>query len=389
MIIQKGYKTEINPNNKQRTALHKHTGVARFAFNWGLNLKIQAMKVKEKIPNAIKLHKQLNKLKQTDFSWMYEVSKCAPQEALRNLDKAFDNFFKKRAKFPRFKSKKNGIGNFRLYGTINITESHIQLPRLGKLKLKEKGYLPVKDIKILSATVSEKAGRWYVSVQVEQELPEFTGQKDEHDIIGVDLGIKTLAVCSDGKTFDNPKPLKKRLKKLRKLQRKASRAKKGGANRRKTVKLVAKLHQKVANIRKDTLHKITTILAKTKRIVGVEDLNVSGMMKNRKLSRSIADLGLFEFKRQLNYKCNWYNCCVVVVDRFYPSSKICSKCGFKNQNLTLSDREWTCEGCGIKHNRDFNASCNLEKVAVSSIETINAYEERRPLPLTFVEGKLL
>lgn len=337
-MIQRGYKTELHPNNKQRTLLLKHAGAARYAYNWGLAQKKTAIHTKSKIPNAIELHRRLNTLKKTEFGWMYEVSKCSPQEALRNLDRAFDNFFKKRGKFPKFKSKKNGIGGFRLTGTIKVENSHVQLPRLGRLKLKERGYLPT-DAKILSASVSERAGRWFVSIQVEQEQPAFTGQKDERDVVGVDLGIKTLAVVSDGQTFDAPKPLKNKLRKLKKLNQGVSRKVKGSSNRRKAVGRLRRLYYKISNIRKDCLHKMTTILAKTKRIIGIEDLNVSGMLRNHKLARSIADLGLFEWRRQIN------------------------------ENLTLADREWECSGCSTYHDRDYNASCNLEYVAVSLAET--------------------
>ena len=367
VLVQRGYKTEIHPNNKQRTLLLKNAGVARFAYNWGLSQKRVAMTTKSKIPNAIELHRRLNAIKPTELPWMYEVSKCSPQEALRNLDRAFINFFEKRGKFPKFKSKKNGIGGFRLTGTIKVEDSHVQLPRLGRLKLKEKGYLPT-TAKILSASVSEKAGRWFVSIQVEQELPEYIGQKDEHNVVGVDLGIKTLATVSDGQTFDNPKPLKTRLRKLRRLNKSVSRKVKGSKNRKKAVSRLARLYAHISNIRKDTLHKITTVLAKTKRIVGIEDLNVSGMMKNRCLSRSIADLGLFEWRRQLEYKGKWYSCLIRVIDRWFPSSKTCHVCGEINENLTLADREWTCP-CGVVHDRDFNASKNIEYVAASLTET--------------------
>jgi putative transposase len=366
-LIQRGYKTELHPNNKQSTLLLKHAGVARYAYNWGLNQKKTAMDAKSKIPNAIELHRRLNSLKKTEFEWMYEVSKCSPQEALRNLDRAFINFFEKRGKFPRFKSKKNGIGGFRLTGTIKVESGHIQLPRLGRLKLKEKGYLPT-TAKILSASVSERAGRWFVSIQVEQEQPEYIGQKDEHDVVGVDLGIKTLATVSDGQTYKNPKPLKTKLWKLKKLNQDVSRKVKGSQNRKKAVSKVAKLYYKISNIRKDCLHKMTTILAKTKRIIGIEDLNVSGMLKNHKLARSIADLGLFEWRRQLEYKGKWYGCLIKIIDRWFPSSKTCHICGEINENLTLADREWICS-CGIHHDRDFNASKNIEYVAASLSET--------------------
>lgn len=328
------------------------------------------MESKSKVPNAIELHRRLNAIKQTELPWMYEVSKCSPQEALRNLDRAFINFFEKRGKFPKFKSKKNSIGGFRLTGTIKVENGHVQLPRLGRLKLKERGYLPITS-KILSATVSERAGRWFVSIQVEEDLPAFTGKKDDHDVVGVDLGIKTLATVSDGQVFQNPKPLKRRLRKLKRLARSVSRKVKGSQNRKQAVKTLAKFYYKVSNIRKDTLHKMTTKLAKTKRVVGIEDLNVSGMMKNRCLAQAIADLGLYEWRRQLEYKGVWYDCLIVPIDRFYPSSKTCNVCGEINENLTLSDREWYCGGCGTHHDRDFNASKNIEFVAASSTETRN------------------
>lgn len=367
MKVQCGYKTELCLNNKQTTACLKHAGAARYAYNWGLNQKKLAYENKQKTPNAIELHRQLNALKPTEFSWMYEVSKCSPQEALRNLDRAFENFFKKRSKFPKFKSKKNGIGGFRLTGTIKVTENSIQLPRLGRLKLKERGYLPT-NAKILSASVSERAGKWFVSIQVEEDQLKFTGTKDKHGIVGVDLGIKTLATISDGTKYENPKPLKTKLRKLKRLQQSVSRKVKGSNNRKKATKKVAKLYYKISNVRKDTLHKMTTTLTKTKSVIGIEDLNVSGMMKNRCLARSIADLGLFELRRQLEYKGMWYDCKIVPVDRFYPSSKTCCVCGLVNDKLMLSDREWTCE-CGILHDRDLNASKNLESVAASLSET--------------------
>lgn len=366
MLVRRGYKTELRLNDKQRTACLKHAGAARYAYNWGLNQKKMAYENGEKTPNAIELHRRLNAIKLTELPWMYEVSKCSPQEALRNLDNAFSRFFQKKGGFPKFKSKKKGIGGFRLTGTIKVTENTIQLPRLGTLRLKEHGYLPTAS-KVLSATVSEKAGRWFVSVLVEEDLPEVYGQKDEHDIVGVDLGIKTLATISDGTKYENPKPLKTKLRKLKKLQQGVSRKVKGSSNRKKAVAKVARLHYRISNIRKDTLHKMTTTLAKTKRVVGIEDLNLSGMMKNRCLSRSIADLGLFELRRQLEYKGGWYGCKVVLADRFFPSSKTCSECGEINENLTLADREWTC-ACGVLHDRDMNAAKNLEIVAVSSTE---------------------
>lgn len=227
------------------------------------------------------------------------------------------------------------------------------------------------DAKILSACVSEKAGKWFVSIQVEETI---NPSAKPEAIVGVDLGIKTLAVCSDGTTFDNPKALKSNLGRLQRRSRQMSKKGKGSKNRKKAQRKLARLHYKISCVRKDTIHKITTYLTKTKSKVVIEDLNVSGMMKNRRLSRSIQDLGLFELRRQLEYKGKWYGCEIIVADRFYPSSKSCSNCGWIKKDLTLADRIFDCDSCGLKMDRDLNASCNLESYTVSSTG-INAYGE--------------
>ncbi len=342
MKIFKAFKTELDPNNVQKTMLLKHAGAARFAFNWGLSEKIKAYEKKEKSPNAIELHRRINILKKTDFPWMYEVSKCSPQEALRNLDRAYDNFFRKCKQkkagskgFPRFKSKHRGIGSFRLTGTIKVEKNRIFLPNIKWLRLKEHNYIPIDGIKILSATVSEKAGRWFVSVQIETETP--IPQQKNDEIVGVDIGVKSLAVCSNGKTFKNPKALRSRLKQLKRLQQHMSRKVKGSNNRKKAVHKVAKLHLHIANIRKDGLHKLTTELTKTKSVVVIEDFNVSGMMKNRCLAQAIQDLGFGEFRRHLDYKGIWNNCKIVVADRFsiscvtLPDSTLVVKSTFRSK----------------------------------------------------------
>ena len=369
MKITRGYKTELDLNNAQVTACLQHAGTARFAYNWGLRRYQEEYAAGRKTPTAMSLHKELNAKKKTDFSWMYEVSKCAPQEALRNLEKAFKNFFanvkkKKSGKFkgklgyPKFKNKKKGIGSFRLTGAIHIFEKHIQLPRLGKLLLKEAGYLPTSGVHILSATVSEKAGRWYVSVQVEEEVADpvpATGC-----VLGVDLGIKTLATTSQAVAYENPKALRKNLKKLARLGRRVSRKKKGSRNRKKAVRRLARQHARIARIRANALHQATHAIAKTKpAIIVLEDLNVKGMMANRKMSRAVGDVGMYEFKRQITYKAEKYGSTVNTVSRWFPSSKTCSCCGWVDEDQDLDDRVFVCERCGYVADRDYNAAKNL------------------------------
>ncbi|MCL5999320.1 MAG: transposase [Chloroflexi bacterium] len=374
MIILRAFKTELDLNNIQRSACARHAGAARYAYNWGLARKLAAYQAGEKTPTAIDLHRELNVLKQTELSWMYEVSKCAPQEALRNLDQAFVHFFRRvKAKkagkkvkvgFPRFKSKKHGLGSFRLTGAIHICEDAIQLPRLGRLRLKEHGYLPVSGAKVLSATVSERAGRWFVSVQVEMELPD--PHETHQPVVGVDLGITRLATVSDGTGIENPRALKRNLKKIKRLQRTVSRRQKGSANRRKAAAKLAKAHLRAASIRTEALHQATSRLAKTKSAVVLEDLNVSGMLRNHHLAQAIADVGLYEFRRQIVYKGAWYGCRVSFADPFYPSTKRCSKCGHIKAEMSLGQRVYMCDACDLVLDRDLNAALNLEQLITAS-----------------------
>jgi putative transposase len=380
MLVQRAYKTEMDLNDRQVTACWQHAGAARWAYNWGLQVKQERYTAHRRSPTAIALHRQLNALKQTEVPWMYSVSKCAPQEALWNLDAAFNNFFrrcalKKQGKwkgtlgYPQFKTKKKGLGSFRLTGRIVVSEKAIVLPRLGRLRLKEREYLPTGDVQILAATVSEQAGHWYVSLQVEEEqtVPENTGP-----VVGIDLGVKTLATLSDGEVIANPRHLKRRLKKLKRLQRVVSRRQKGGKNRKKAVRKLARQHRQIKHQRRNTLHQVTTRLAKTKSVLVIEDLHVAGMLKNHHLAQAIGDVGFYAFKRQLLYKASWYGSRVILADRWEPSSKRCSSCGWVDEDLTLSDRTVHCEQCGLALDRDLNAAINLEKLAGGSSDSQNA-----------------
>jgi putative transposase len=346
MLVTRAYKTELDLNHQQVTACKQHAGAARWAYNWGLARRQEEYRATRRSLNAMALHRELNARKKTDLGWLYAVSKCAPQEALRNLDNAFRHFFRRcqlkqegqwkgKLGYPQFKSKKKGLGSFRLTGSIVIFPNAIQLPRLGRLRLKEQDYLPAKDVQIRSATVSEQAGHWYVSVQVEQEqsVPANAGP-----VVGVDLGVKSLATFSDGTVIPNPRHLKRRLKKLKRFHRAVSRKVKGSKNRKKAAKRLGRLYRKVANQRANTLHQVTTMLAKTKSVIVLENLHVAGMLKNHHLAQAIADVGFYEFKRQLRYKAEWYGSKVILASRWEPSSKTCSGCGWIDEKLTLADR---------------------------------------------------
>jgi putative transposase len=373
MLVRKAYRYELDPNNSQRSSFNQHAGVARFVYNWGLDQRIALFKNiqgKDRFTDAMKQHKLLNSLKKSQFPWMYEVSKCAPQEALRDLHRAFQNFYRglkqsKKVGFPKFKRK--GVrDSFRLTGAIRFEGRKIQLPRIGKVRIKEKreNYFTGR---ILSATVRRRANRWFVSVTVEEEIPDPTPVGGK--AVGVDLGIKTLATLSDGTIFDNPRALGRRLKKLKQFSRSLSRKKKGSKNREKAKIRLTKMYLKTFNIRQDTLHKVTTYLAKSHSKIVIEDLGVSGMMKNRRLSRAIADVGFYEFRRQLEYKCEWYGSELIVASRTFPSSKKCSSCGNKKKELSLSEREYHCEQCGIRIDRDLNAALNLVTVSLPETQT--------------------
>ena len=349
MLINKDYRYELDPNNTQRTRLQQFAGTARFAYNWALD----RVKSKTSRPNAVQLHREWNEWKRENAPWWSTVSKCVPQETFRNLQKAFESFFKKKARFPKFKSKKRSRNSFRLTGSIRIEGKYVTLPRLGAIKLKETSNVKGR---ILAATISETAGKWFVNIRVQQEIevPENQGPS-----VGVDLGVKSLATLSDGRTIEGQKALKSKLDLLRRVNRKLARTQKGSKRRKRVKKRLAKLHHKIKCVRSDSLHKLTTMLAKTYGTIGIEDLNVSGMVKNRSLARSISDMGFGEFRRQLEYKSVWYGSELVVHNRFFPSSKTCSNCGEVKESLKLSERVYRCEHCGLIEDRDVNAAKNL------------------------------
>ena len=362
MRVRRAYKHELNVNNVQRTLLKKHAGASRFTYNWGLAQRQELYNNntgEDRYTNAIKQHRLLNSLKKSEFPWMYEVSKCAPQEALRDLDKAYQNFFKSIKKggrhgFPRFKKKGRSLESFRLTGTIRITDNRIQLPRLGKLKMKGKNH--AYHGRILSATISSKHNRWYVSVLVEEDITVKTHSHGK--TVGVDVGINVLAYLSDGTVFENPKYLRRKIRKLKRLSRQASRKQKGSNNQRKAYNRLNNFHYRTGNQRGNTINHLTKHISSNYGRVTIEDLKVANMLKNRKLAFSLQDAGFGEFKRQIKYKCRWNGVDLILADTFFPSSKLCNNCG-QIREIDLSVRTYTCE-CGYSCDRDFNASKNLD-----------------------------
>lgn len=363
MPTLRSYKTQIKVNNKETSLLLGYCGIKRFAWNWAL-ARIQA---KELPPNAMKLHKAWNEWKKENIPWWSNYSKAAPQEAFRDLQQAFQRFFNglkgkgPRVGFPKFKSRHKSKKTFRLTGSFRVEEGRIKVPRIGWLRLYEKGYLPV-GAKVTSVTISERAGRWFVSanVQTDQEGPI---PCEGGEVLGIDLGIKTLAVCSDGQEFENPKALRRAEKALAHLQRRYARQEKGSKRRERTRRRIADLHYRISCIRSDALHKATTQITRTKglSVVVLEDLSVAGMVKNRKLSKAISDASLSEFKRQITYKAERSGLEVVLADRYYPSSRRCSGCGHKKESLSLSERTYRCAACGLVLDRDLNAALNLRQ----------------------------
>ena len=368
MIVNKAYKTELQVNNKQASYFEECAGLARFVYNWALEYWIEEYKAgNKKRTDWMKLGIELTKLKQSESTWMYKYSKWINSYALKNCDRAYQNFFRnvrngKKPGFPKFKSRKTAPKKFTINGSvIKITETEIKLPKVGWIKLKEHGYIPTNK-KLVNATISEKCGSWYISVITEENVPELT-PGHEH-VVGVDLGIKHLAVTSDGTYYENPKSLYKYKRKLKLLDRRVSRKVKGSKNREKAKIIRAKAYEKVARIREHSLHEITTELARTKSaVIVIEDLNVSGMQKNHHLAKAIGDASFYEFRRMLEYKCKWYDSELIVVDRFFPSSKTCSNCGAIKDDLTLNDRVFKCDSCGFEIDRDLNAAINLKNRA--------------------------
>lgn len=369
----RAYKYRIYPTDEQKVLLAKTFGCCRFVYNWALKLKIEVYKQEKKSIGNVELTNRMKMELKTEHEWLGKVNSQALQSSLRNLDTAFKNFFRDThaVGFPKLKSKKNRQ-SFQCpqHCVVDFGKGTITIPKVKDIPAvfhrKFKGM--VKTVTI-SMTPSRK---YFASVLVDTDIEELPVTPIHGDTcLGIDLGIKSLAVCSDGRTFDNPKNLRRSLDRLKLLQKRLSRKKKGSVNRNKARIRVARLHEYISNCRKDNLHKITYALTHDSQVrtICMEDLNVKGMMQNHHLAQAIGDTSFGMFLTLLKYKCSWYGVNLIQINRFAPSSKTCGKCGYVYKGLKLSDRSWVCPECGTHHDRDFNAACNIKEFGLKALPT--------------------
>ena len=385
------YRFALDPTPAQERALRSHAGATRFAWNWGLHQCKERYAAERKWYSAAELHRLWNAAKKADpaLGWWAENSKCVYQESFRNLERALGDFVKskkgqrkgRKLGFPKFRKRRKRRDSFRLTGVIRCDGSTVRLPRLGTIATCEPtgklaGRVAAGTARILSATVSRTAQRWYVSFTVEEDREVPVRHARPGTVIGIDLGVKTLITGADSTgsviTVPGPRPLKAALRRLRRTSRAHARKVPGSARRRKSAARLARLHARIANVRTDALHKATSMLAARYETVVAEDLNVAGMTRNRGLARAIGDQGFGRLRRMLGYKTTWRGGALVTADRFYPSSKKCSGCGAVKAKLPLSERTYTCDRCGLVLDRDVNAARNLLSLAASGAERLNA-----------------
>ncbi len=364
--VIKGYKYRIYPTKKQEILINKTFGCCRFVYNKLLARKIELYKYEKKYLSKYDCNNYCNRELKKEYGWLKEPDKFALTNSIYNLDLAYQNFFRRvkqgntKVGFPKYKSKHNNYQSYKTNFTnnnikVDFKNNKIQLPKLKWIKCKLHREFKGKILfAIISKTSSDK---YFVSFNIECEYEKLP---QNNNMIGMDLGIKDLLITSDGKVFENKKLTYKYEKKLTKLQRRLSKKQKGSNNRNKQRIKVARLHEKISNIRKDYLHKISSQIIKENQFIFSEDLDIKNMVKNNNLSKSIYDMGWYELTRQLNYKANWNGRIYRKIDRYFPSSQLCNVCGYKNKTVKdLNVREWICPKCNTEHNRDINAAINI------------------------------
>lgn len=375
--VIKGYVYRIYPTEEQQIQIEKTFGCCRFVYNQILAKRIDLYKNNEKGMSKTDCNNYCNNTLKKEYFWLKEVDKFALTNSIYNLDSAYQNFFREIKKgnknqgFPKFKSKKNNYKSYKTNFTngnikVDFNNNKIQLPKLKWITAKLHREF---DGKILSATVSKHpSGKYFVSFSVECEHKEL---KHNNNAIGIDLGIKSLAITSDGEVFDNNKLTYKYEQKLAKLQRQQAKMKLGSKNWHKQRIKIARLHEKITNVRNDNLHKISHGIIKDNQLIFCEDLNVKGMVKNHHLAKSIHDCGWGELTRQLSYKAIWNGRVYKEIGRYYPSSQLCNVCGYKNTDTKdLGVRFWTCPDCNTEHDRDENASINILNEGLRLLESV-------------------
>ncbi len=376
-MIQTTYRYRLHPTDAQAAQMRRFAGARRFVWNWALRRKRNHYAATKKGLSLATLYTELKELKQQpQTAWLREIDSQALQQVLQDLDKAFQAFKSRRSGFPKFKSKKTDTPRFRIPQRVTLAGSFVRVPKIGLIRAR---IHRVVDGETKSATFKQEPdGHWYAAFVVEQAAPDRT-ERPVTTHVGVDLGLKTFAVISDGAEVANPRFYRTQMRKLRRAQRALARRKKGSANRTKARSRVAGLHQKVKQQRTDFLHKVTAHLVNHFDLVSIEDLSVRGLART-KLSTSVLDASWGAFRQFLTYKADRRETYLMVIGRFYPSSRLCPACGAINADLTLADRAWVCS-CGAVHNRDLNAAHNIDTeglrlftqhVAVGHTETVNA-----------------
>jgi len=376
--IIKVYKYKLKPTVKQKIMLNQAIGCARYIYNWGLALRKTAYEKDKTRLTYIDTAKELTKLKQKEeYKWLRESANESLQQSLRCLDAAFTNFFRdKSIGYPKFKSKKNGkdVVKYINHVYFDFDNWKVKIPKIGWVKLlKNKSFdQSIWTTKTLTVT-RDRCGDYWCTIVCHADIEDEPKTKvSPQTTVGIDVGIKTFAILSDGTQIENPKFTKHAARKLAILQRKFARTKKD-SKRHEVMRLkIARYHRRVANRRNNFLHKLTTSLIQNYNTICIENLKIRNMVKNHRLAGFIQDASWYEFKRQLLYKADWYGKNVLQVDTFYPSSKICSKCGYKNDELKLSDRVWICPECGMVLDRDLNAAENIKKECLTNYKAPSA-----------------